>query len=887
MLAPVLSAATRLIAYAARPVIALRYRIDVRGLSAIRQRGRSGILFLPNHSALLDPAFIVARLFPSFQVRALADEHQVNRTVFGRVALLYGSRILPNLERSGAEARDRTRAALNEIAAALKAGENILLYPSGRLKRQYLEDIGSASGVETLVKAVPDVRIVLVRYNGLWGSSFSIAFNGQMPDLGAALARGARRLLLNGIFFMPRRRVTMEFVEPDDFPRTGTRAEMNQYLERFYNANASRNTYVPYGFWEKGGTRELPDPPQTIRDADASEVSPATRDLVLAHLRIASGRDDVTLTHHLARDLGLDSLTTAELVAWLQAEFGFSVDTPESLQTVADVVLAAAGQGVSARASDLKTAPPAWFAAADNHAVLTVAPGTTLTRVFLAQAAARPSQPIFADQASGVRCYRDLVTAVLVLKPILEKLPGSCVGVMMPASVGAAVFLLAAWFAGKTAVMVNWTIGTRALRHSLDVLGVTTVITARALVTKLASSGTDMADVQDRFLFVEDVLSGVRPLDKIRAAVRSRLSWAPLERAKAAEVAVVLFTSGSESLPKAVPLTHLNLLTNVRDILHMGRLVESDVIVGLLPPFHSFGLTTTVVLPLCIGARTVFHPNPTESALLAKVIAAYRASVLFGTPTFLSGIARVASDEQLASLRLAVTGAEKCPAALFSALGARWPSLVVLEGYGITECSPVVAVNPMDAPVPGTIGRLLPTVEGVVLDLDLARRVAPGDTGMLLVRGPSVFGGYLNYSGESPFVSFEGKSWYRTGDLVSATADGILSFRGRLKRFIKIGGEMVSLPAIEAVLQQYFGDSEEGPVIAVEAIGTPEHPDVVLFTTSPADRADVNGLIKGAGLSPLHYVRQVTLVDAIPVLGTGKTDYRALKARYGDAGGQA
>jgi acyl-[acyl-carrier-protein]-phospholipid O-acyltransferase/long-chain-fatty-acid--[acyl-carrier-protein] ligase len=230
-----------------------------------------------------------------------------------------------------------------------------------------------------------------------------------------------------------------------------------------------------------------------------------------------------------------------------------------------------------------------------------------------------------------------------------------------------------------------------------------------------------------------------------------------------------------------------------------------------------------------------------------------------------------------------VTGAEKCPDALFGMLRTRWPSLIVLEGYGITECSPVVAVNPMDAPAPGTIGRLLPTVEGAVLDLTLARRVAPGETGMLLVRGPSIFGGYLNYSGESPFVSFEGQTWYRTGDLVAASADGIITFKGRLKRFIKVGGEMVSLPAIEAVLQEYFGSSDEGPVIAVEAIGTPEHPDVVLFTTSPADRADVNGLIRGAGLSPLHYVRQVTLVDAIPVLGTGKTDYRALKSRYGNA----
>jgi long-chain-fatty-acid--[acyl-carrier-protein] ligase len=881
MLAALVSVFTRLFAYVVRPLIGLRYRIDVRGLDAIRRKGHHGILFLPNHSSLLDPAFIVAYLYPPFQVRPLADEHQVNRTVFGYIALLYGSRILPNLERSGANARDRTRKALQDIADGLRAGENILLYPAGRLKRQYLEDIGSASGVETLVRAVPDVRIVLVRHNGLWGSSFSLGFDGQMPDIGTALARGIKHLLLNGVFFMPKRRMTLELVEPDDFPRAGTRAQINRYLERFYNEHAARNTYVPYGFWEPGGTREVPDPPQEAPLADASHVSPATRDLVLAHLRAESGRDDVAVGQRLSKDLGFDSLAIAELVTWIQQEFGFSVDTPESLNTVADVVLAAAGQGVSAKAADLTPPPPAWFGAAGNRTALTLPPGGTLTSVFLAQAAARPSQPLFADQTSGVRTYRDLVTAVLVLKPRLEQLPGPYLGIMMPASVGAAVFLLAALFAGKTPVMVNWTAGSRALRHSLDTLGVASVVTARALVTKLGASGIDLSAIEDTFLFVEDLLASVRPTEKLRAAVASRLSWSALARVTPPDTAVVLFTSGSESLPKAVPLTHGNLLTNIGDILKMGQLEERDITIGLLPPFHSFGLTTTVLLSWCLGLRTVFHPNPTESALLARVTETYKATVLFGTPTFLGGMVRVATDRQLASLRLAVTGAEKCPDSLFATLAERWPPLIVLEGYGITECSPVVAVNPMDAPVAGTIGKLMPSVEGAVADLDLTRRAAAGETGMLLVRGPSIFGGYLSHAGESPFVGFEGREWYRTGDLVAAAADGRLTFKGRLKRFIKLGGEMVSLPAIEAVLQTHFGEADDGPVIAVEAVGHPEHPDIVLFTRRPAERADVNALLRDAGLSALHYVRQVTVVDAIPVLGTGKTDYRALKARYG------
>ena len=259
--------------------------------------------------------------------------------------------------------------------------------------------------------------------------------------------------------------------------------------------------------------------------------------------------------------------------------------------------------------------------------------------------------------------------------------------------------------------------------------------------------------------------------------------------------------------------------------------------------------------------------------------------MLFGTPTFLGGIVRVASDRQLSTLRLAVIGAEKCPDSLFATLGERWPPLIVLEGYGITECSPVVAVNPMDEPVPGTIGKLMPSVEGAIVDLELTRRVAPGETGMLLVRGPSIFGGYLNYAGDSPFVTFEDRSWYRTGDLVAAAADGRLTFKGRLKRFIKLGGEMVSLPAIEAVLQRALRRRRRWPASSrSRPSATLSIPTSCCLRRRPAERQAVNALIKEAGLSPLHYVRQVIDVETIPVLGTGKTDYRALKASFSAPG---
>jgi long-chain-fatty-acid--[acyl-carrier-protein] ligase len=310
-------------------------------------------------------------------------------------------------------------------------------------------------------------------------------------------------------------------------------------------------------------------------------------------------------------------------------------------------------------------------------------------------------------------------------------------------------------------------------------------------------------------------------------------------------------------------------------------LEERDITIGLLPPFHSFGLTTTVLLSWCLGLRTVFHPNPNESALLASVVETFKATVLFGTPTFLGGIVRVASDRQLASLRLAVTGAEKCPDAVYQALRRACPNATILEGYGITECSPIVSANRPEKSIPGTIGKPMDSVECVVLGLESHAPVGPGESGMLYVRGASIFSGYLNYSGESPFFEWNGKRWYRTGDLVRQDADGWLTFEGRLKRFVKLGGEMISLPAIEAVLLPHFSsEADEGPPLAVETMGPPDSPEIVLFTVRSTTRDEVNRLVRDAGLSALYNVRQVIRVDSVPVLGTGKTDYRGLKERY-------
>jgi len=866
-----------LLAALTRLLLSLRYRVEVRGLDEVARRGTRSILFLPNHPALIDPPIMISLLFWKFAPRAWADQDQIDRFLIRRLAPRFGVRPVPGVSSYGEGSRAQVQEALGAFADDLRSGRCVLLYPSGHVYRSHLEDLRGNTAACTILQQIPEVRVVLVRTRGLWGSRFSWA-GGQAPDVGKTLKRGLVSLLLSGVLFGPRRRVTMEFFEPQDLPPAADCDALNRYMEEFYNRDAPPNTYVPYTAWEKGGERQMPEPFIGARSEDVGRVPKATRQIVIGHLREMTGVSDLPDEAHLARDLGLDSLSRVELMAWLEQEFGFPQGNVETLQTVADVLLGACGETVAGEPAELKEVPARWFARRWRGESLRVARGDTISEAFLNAARRAPGQAIIADQRAGVKTYRDVITAILVLRGEVESLPGERVGVMLPASVAATVTYLSVMFAGRVPVMVNWTGGPRNVLHSLDLVGVKRIVTARALVSRIARQGNDLSALSDRFVFLEDLAQGVSRGRKLAAWLRARLSWRSLAVVRVSEMAVILFTSGSESLPKAVPLTHANLLTNARDVCKLGVLRDGDCLIGILPPFHSFGLGVTVITALCTGMPTVYHPVPMEAGMLARLIESYKVSVLVGTPTFLNGIARASTSRQLATLRVAVTGAEKCPDRTYDALAERCPQMAVLEGYGVTECSPIISVNDPKAPRRGTIGKVVPSVQYAMVDVDTGRRAARGARGMLLVRGPSIFGGYLGHDGQSPFVEFEGKAWYSTGDLVVEDESGVLTFCGRLKRFAKLGGEMISLPAVEAVLADHYpsGD-DEGPLLAVEASDDAEHPEIVLFAAVEIDRQTANRHIREAGLSPLHNIRRIIRLDEIPLLGTGKTDYRRLR----------
>jgi long-chain-fatty-acid--[acyl-carrier-protein] ligase len=574
--------------------------------------------------------------------------------------------------------------------------------------------------------------------------------------------------------------------------------------------------------------------------------------------------------------LGLDSIDRMELTLAVEQRFGFSGDLLPA--TVGQ--LWALAQGLVQR-SPPKPPPPAWFQPSSDEGASEIK-GDTIAEAFVARALACSRDVAAADDLAGVLTYERLLIGALALSRRLMTVPAANVGLLLPASVAGDTALLALFLADKLPVVLNWTTGPGNLAHAARTMELTHVLTSRAFIDR---SGVAVEGVQ--YLFLEDLRRKIRRWELLRTLLAVRLMPGRIRRRVPRpdpnRPAVVLFTSGSERAPKAVPLTHANLLSDQRSGIPFLGLTRRESMLGFLPVFHSFGLAGNVLLPLLGGMRVVHHPDPTDAAGLAGKIAAYRPTMLVGTPTFVSFIVERAKPGELASLRLIVVGAEACPPALFERCAQVAPEAHLLEGYGITECSPVVSVNRPQDNRRGSLGQPLPGVEVRVTDLESGAGLPPDQLGMLLVSGPTVFPGYLDYDGPSPFREWEGKRYFVTGDLVRIDADGFLWFGGRLKRFLKAGGEMISLPALEEPFARRYPPSADGPRVAVEGVESPNGRCIVLFTTEPIDLREANALLVEEGFRGVMRLDEVRRVASIPVLGTGKTDYKVLRALLTDA----
>ncbi len=860
----------------ARLVLHLRYRVRVEGGDALT--GLAGpVLVIPNHPGYIDPPLVLSHLQLAQPLRPMVHAPTARHPLLYPVMQLIDTFEVPDLAEHSRSSHEATLALIDDIAAGLNRGESFVVYPSGRLQRQGHERVGASRAVAELLRQCPQATVVLVRTEGIWGSMFSHARTGRQPHLGRCVVAGIVTFLANLVFFTPRRQVTMtvEVIRDRAQLPEPEREQLNPWLETWYNRGVSAEpVFVPYHF--AFGARRFDYPERATGEAvDPSQLKPATvaavNEIVEEHLGRPLTNDErqpeTTLDH-----VGLDSLDRMDAALAIEQRFGFHSD--EVAETLGQLWALAEGRwGGTARA--VATVPPEWNRPASSDEAAGI-PAETLTEALVRQVLAHPDDVAVADAIVGVLSYRKFLVGARLLAKQLAKLEGESVGVMFPASVAADLVFFGLHMAGKLPVMLNWTTGPANLAHAVEQLGIRHVVTSHKLVDRL---GIEVQGAE--YAFLEEIRTGVGRFERIATFLATYLApggfLKALPPARPDDPAVVLFTSGSESTPKAVPLSHANLIKMLREGVAALQFTRSDTVLGLLPPFHSFGLAGNLVMPLVAGVRVVHYPDPTDAAGLVRITAAYRPTLMFITPTFLSYMLATAEPGQLDSLRLIATGAEKCPEAVFAKCAEVIPATEILEGYGITECSPVVSSNRPGKAKAGTIGPPLPSVEVLLVDPDTNRPLPPGQSGMLLVRGPTIFSGYWHYDGADPFVEVDGHRWYRTGDLVSIDDDGSLRFLGRLKRFLKAGGEMISLPALEEPLTQRYPPTEDGPQVAVEGLETPHGRHIVLFATRETTLREANAVLAEAGFRGVMRLDAVRHIDAIPVLGTGKTDYKVLR----------
>jgi acyl-[acyl-carrier-protein]-phospholipid O-acyltransferase/long-chain-fatty-acid--[acyl-carrier-protein] ligase len=472
------------------------------------------------------------------------------------------------------------------------------------------------------------------------------------------------------------------------------------------------------------------------------------------------------------------------------------------------------------------------------------------------------------DPTSGQLTYKRLLQATRILGEKLMPLAdeGRAIGVMLPTSNGCAVTVLALMSGGRVPAMINFTSGAANVLGACRAAQVDTILTAHAFVEKARLEKLVAAiEKQVRIVYLEDVRKGVTFGDKLRGALRA---GRPLAAREPDDWAVILFTSGTEGTPKGVVLSHRNILANVAQAEARIDFGREDRLFMALPAFHSFGFMGGIVLPLISGVPTFLYPSPLHYRTVPELVYGLCATYMFGTDTFLAGYARMANPYDFRSLRYIVSGGEPIKESTRRVYLEKF-GMRILEGYGVTETSPVLALNTPMFNKFGTVGRVLP---GMQARLEKVEGVEEG--GRLWVKGPNVMLGYLR-ADKPGVLEPPPEGWYDTGDIVSIDDQGYIAIKGRAKRFAKVGGEMVSLAAVEMLAAELWPNY----VSAVVAVPDERKGERLILVTDKraATRADFQAYARSKHASELMSPAEVIVLDKLPLLGSGKPDLVALQ----------
>ncbi len=489
----------------------------------------------------------------------------------------------------------------------------------------------------------------------------------------------------------------------------------------------------------------------------------------------------------------------------------------------------------------------------------------------------RPGHVIVEDATlTTLTCRKLMVGADLLAHALREAFTSNGrIGLLLPNVNATPVVILALWRLGKVPAMLNFSSGTPTMLACVELAGLKHIVTSRAFLERARLNVDAFLKAGIKLIYLEDVSAGISGARKFLALLRYVFNPQSVIHSppSASSAAVIVFTSGSEGVPKGVELTHGNILANIRQMLAVTDFTDCDRLFNCLPLFHSFGLTVGTFVPLVRGIYVFLYPSPLHYRVVPSVLYDRDCTVFISTNTFLNGYARKAHPYDFRSLRYLFAAAEKLQEATALVWSQKF-GVRILEGYGATECAPCVSLNTPLEPRYGSVGRLMP---GMEYKLEPVEGVTEG--GRLFVRGPNVMKGYLNDDANAKFLALDG--WYDTGDIVSVDAEGYLHVRGRMKRFAKVSGEMVSLTAVEDALAGAF--PQYGLRCQVAVITRPDESKgeaLIAVSNEPKLTLDeIRAAIKSKGLSNLSVPGEIQVVKEIPKLGTGKVNHRELQAQ--------
>lgn len=465
--------------------------------------------------------------------------------------------------------------------------------------------------------------------------------------------------------------------------------------------------------------------------------------------------------------------------------------------------------------------------------------------------------------------YDRALIATLILSKVFSKLEKGNIGLMVPTSAGCILAKLGILMSGRTPVMINYSTGAEQnARYAQKKCDFKTIITSKALLEKIE------CPFVDGMIYLEDIMESISGLQKVRAALLSKMPAAVIKKmvykGKEDDNIVILFTSGSEKDPKAVQLTHRNIGANILACTERFNFTEDEIFLSTLPYFHVFGLTVNMWIPLYHGNTILTYANPLDYKKVCTIAREGKATLMVGTPSFFWGYLRKSEQGDFDSLRIALSGADKCPDSLREAFREKH-NMTLYEGYGATECSPVIAANCAEDNRAGSVGKPLDGLQVRIENYETGEECGPGEDGRILIKGDSVMKGYFNDFEQTSLHIRRG--WYDTGDMGNVDQDGYLWHVGRLKRFVKVGGEMVSLVKIEDTLEKIL--PEDAHCCVVEIPDAIKGARIVAVTTEPVEQKPI--LKKMADSLPAIALPKTFLImENLPKMGSGKIDFRAI-----------